>query len=397
MAAHLPQGFRAAGVHCGIKSNPQKEDLTLIVSDSPAVAAGVYTQNLVCGAPVQLNRSRTPSESIRAVVVNSGVANACTGEQGMRDAQAMARLAAATCGAAEEQALVMSTGIIGQHLPMDRIEQGLASAGSQLADSDDALLRAARGMMTTDTVPKIQGRDLMLDGREVRITGIAKGAAMIGPNMATMLGVLLTDAALTPRDAQAALVTAVNDSFNCISVEGHTSTSDMVLLLAGGAAGGPTLAGASLQKFQGVLNQICEELARAIPTDGEGASHLITIEVCGCASTEDARRIAKTVANSPLVKTAITGADPNWGRIVSAAGYAEVPFDPTGVSLWVNSFLLYKNGAPVDFEAEKVSASIRDHRDTGIVLLFSEGAASARFWTMDLTAEYVRLNADYHT
>ncbi len=397
MAVHLPQGFRAASVHCGIKSDPQKEDLTLIVSDGPAVAAGVYTQNIVCGAPVQLTRSRTPSENIRAVVVNSGIANACTGEQGLSDAQEMARLAAATCGATQEQALVMSTGIIGHHLPMDRIEQGLASAGSQLADSDDALLRAARGIMTTDTVPKIQGRELMLDGCEVRIAGIAKGAAMIGPNMATMLGVLLTDAALKASDAQAALVTAVNDSFNCVSVEGHTSTSDMVLLLAGGGAGGPKLAGASLRKFQDALNQICEELARAIPADGEGASHLITIEVHGCASTEDARRIAKTVANSALVKTAVTGADPNWGRIVSAAGYAEVPFDPTRVSLLVNSFLLYENGAPVEFEVDKVSASIRDHRDTGIVLLFSEGAASARFWTTDLTAEYVRFNSDYHT
>ena len=397
MEYHLPQGFRAAGVHCGIKSDPKKEDLSLIVSDRDAVTAGVYTQNVVCGAPVLLDRARTPSEHIRAVVVNSGVANACTGDRGMRDAERMAQLAADCCGADPQQALVLSTGVIGQHLPMERIAEGIADAASRLAETDDALLAAARGMMTTDTVHKIFGTQLTLDGQSIQVTGIAKGAAMIGPNMATMLAVVMTDAALTAADAQATLTETVDDSFNCISVEGHMSTSDSVLLLANGAAGGPVLAGESLRVFKGAVGQVCEELARAIPSDGEGASHLITIEVHGCTSVENARQIARNVADSPLVKTAIAGADPNWGRIVSAAGYAGVTFDPTGVSLLVNGFLLYESGAPVEFEPAKVSASIRGQRETGVVLLFSEGSSSARFWTSDLTAEYVRLNAEYHT
>ncbi len=397
MEYHLPQGFRAAGVHCGIKSDPKKEDLSLIVSDRDAVTAGVYTQNVVCGAPVLLDRARTPSEHIRAVVVNSGVANACTGDRGLRDAESMAQLAADCCGADQQQALVLSTGVIGQHLPMERIAEGIADAASRLAETDDALLAAARGMMTTDTVHKIFGTQLTLDGQSIQVTGVAKGAAMIGPNMATMLAVVMTDAALTATDAQVTLTEAVDDSFNCISVEGHMSTSDSVLLLANGAAGGPVLAGESLRVFKGAVGQVCEELARAIPSDGEGASHLITIEVHGCTSVENARQIARNVADSPLVKTAMAGADPNWGRIVSAAGYAGVTFDPTGVSLLVNGFLLYESGAPVEFEPAKVSASIRGQRETGVVLLFSEGSSSARFWTSDLTAEYVRLNAEYHT
>jgi glutamate N-acetyltransferase/amino-acid N-acetyltransferase len=215
--------------------------------------------------------------------------------------------------------------------------------------------------------------------------------------MATMLALIMTDANLAPDTAQAALRTATDDSFNCMSVDGHMSTNDTVLLLANGAAGGEPLAGDDLAAFQTVLNEVCVDLAKSIPTDGEGATHLIILDVKGCADRKTALDIAKTVANSPLVKTAIHGADPNWGRIVSAAGYAGVPFNPKGVSLWVNGHLLYKDGAPVEFDGKAVSNSIRDNRDTDVVLQFSEGTASRRFWTTDLTAEYVRLNADYHT
>jgi glutamate N-acetyltransferase/amino-acid N-acetyltransferase len=252
-------------------------------------------------------------------------------------------------------------------------------------------------MLTTDTVPKLAGRSLEIDGRTVQITGLAKGAAMIGPNMATMLAVILTDAVIDPQSAQRMLASATDDTFNCISVEGHVSTNDSVVLLANGASGSDVSTGRAKDLFTTGLCHVCEDLARAIPSDGEGATHLITIEIHGCANREDARRIAKTVANSPLVKTAIAGADPNWGRIVSAAGYAGVQFDPMMVSLHVNGLLLYERGVPVPFDGAKVSQSIRDHRDTSIVLLFSEGSSSARFWTSDLTAEYVRLNADYHT
>ena len=397
MSIPVPKDFLLAGVHCRIKSNPQQPDLTMVMSETPATAAGVYTTNVVCGAPVVLDRQRTPSDRIRTVIINSGIANACTGARGLEDARKMAGLAAAACGAEEDQALVMSTGLIGEFLPMDKIEQGVMAAAVKLGKNQPSLISAARGMMTTDTVHKLAGRTLTLAGHQIQITGMAKGAGMIGPDMATMLGLILTDAELTPEVAQLALEGAVQLSFNCISVEGHTSTSDTVLLLANGASGAGPLEGDDLDCFRDALEQVCIELARAIPADGEGASHLITIEVAGCADRQSAAQIAKTVANSPLVKTAVAGADPNWGRIVSAAGYAGVPFDPAGVSLQVNGVLLYRGGTPVDFDAQQVSAAIRDHRDTLVKLELNEGDAAATFWTSDLTAEYVRLNADYHT
>jgi glutamate N-acetyltransferase/amino-acid N-acetyltransferase len=397
MSVRVPKGFLLAGVHCRIKSDPQKQDLGLVMSEVPATAAGVYTTNVVHGAPVALNRRRTPSDRIRAVVISSGVANACTGQRGLRDAEEMVRLAALACGAEADQALVLTTGVIGAFLPMDKIEQGIAAAAVKLDSSQQALISAARSMMTTDTVHKLAGRSLGLSGRQVEVTGMAKGAAMIGPNMATMLAVILTDAPLTPAAAQAALSAAVDETFNCISVEGHMSTSDTALLLANGQAGGEPLSGDDLAAFQQALDEVCGELARAMPADGEGATHLIAIEVGGCADRQSARQIARTVANSALVKTAIAGADPNWGRIVSAAGYAGVPFDPDGVSLRLNGVLLYQGGTPVAFDAQAASESIRNNRDVLIQLELSEGDAAARFWTADLTAEYVRLNADYHT
>jgi glutamate N-acetyltransferase/amino-acid N-acetyltransferase len=397
MTFTVPQGYRLAGVYAGLKRNTSKLDVALIVSDRPATAAGVYTQNLVFAAPVGLDRQRTPSAKVRAIVINSGNANACTGERGDRDAAQMAALGASVCGAKSDEALVLSTGVIGEFLPMEKIEAGIQAAAKLLGNNEDALVAAARGMLTTDTTHKLAGRTLTLGGRTVQITGMAKGAAMIGPNMATMLGVVLTDATLAPEVAQAALTEAVTDSFNCISVEGHMSTNDTVLLLANGAAGTAPLAGDDRAAFQQALNDVCQELARAIPADGEGVTHLVTIDIAGCASRADARQIAKTVAESALVKTAIAGADPNWGRIVSAAGYAGVKFRPTGVSLWVNGLLLYDHGVPVRFDAAAVSSSIRDNRDTAIKLQFEEGEAGIRFWTTDLTAEYVRLNADYHT
>jgi glutamate N-acetyltransferase/amino-acid N-acetyltransferase len=397
MNNQLPQGFRAAGVHCGIKHDPDKLDLSLVVSDSAAVAVGLFTQNLVCAAPVKLCQQRTPSDQVRGVVINSGIANACTGEQGRLDADKMSQLAARTYAVEPQQVLVLSTGVIGQMLPMEKIEAGINAAVNQLSAQQTALLAAARGMMTTDTREKLTSREFQADGTDIRITGMAKGAAMIGPNLATMLALIMTDAALDVEVAQAGLIDAADESFNCISVEGHTSTNDTVLLLANGAAGGPVLTGQSLAAFQATLVEVCEDLAQSIPADGEGASHLITVEVHGCRTRAEAVKIARNIADSPLVKTAITGADPNWGRIVSAAGYAGVTFDVQNVSLHVNSHLLYERGIPVAFDAEKVSASIRGDRNTSLVLLLDEGTASARFWTTDLTAEYVRLNADYHT
>ena len=397
MSIGVPLGFRMAGVHGGLKRNPQKQDVALVLTDRAATAAGVYTQNLVFAAPVAWDRRHTPSANIRAIAINSGNANACTGERGDQDAARMAEIAASACGVRADEVLVLSTGIIGEYLPMEKIERGLRQAAERLASDEDSLVACARGMLTTDTTHKLATRHIELSGRRVRITGMAKGAAMIGPRMATMLGVILTDAPLAVDDARRSLSEVTDQTFNCISVDGHMSTNDTVLLLANGAAGGAELAGDELARFEHGLLEVCAELARSIPADGEGATHLVTIETRGLRTAADARSVAKTVAESLLVKTAITGADPNWGRIVSAAGYAGVAFDPSKVSLKVNGTPLYDRGAPVAFDRELVSGSIRDNRDTLIELRFGEGEATSRFWTTDLTAEYVRLNADYHT
>ena len=398
MSINLPAGYRAAGVHCGVKPNTTKLDVALIVSDLPATAAGVYTRNLVCGAPVQLDRVRTPGRGFRAIVVNSGVANACTGEQGLKNAAQMTEWAAATVGAAGNEALVLSTGVIGVQLPMDRIEAGIKAAGAELADTEAAFHNAAHAMMTTDTVEKIASRVITLsDGKRVTLCGLCKGAAMIGPNMATMLCVLLTDAALSPADAQDILRRVADQTFNCISVEGHTSTSDTVLFMANGAVDSEPLHEADRRHFAETLLDVASELARMIPNDGEGVSHLITVNVHGLATRRDAKAVAKTIANDVLVKTAICGADPNWGRIVSAAGRAGVDFNPAKVSLKVNGFDLYRNGTPLTFDKQKVSDAIRNQRETIFDLYFEEGEAHIRFWTSDLTCEYVHMNADYTT
>ncbi len=394
----IPKGYRFAGVHCAIKPNTTKLDFALVVSDLPATAAGVYTQNLNCGAPVVYDRQRTPGRGFRVVATDSGVANACTGRRGLENARKMAEFAGEAVGARGDQTLVMSTGVIGVHLPMDRIAVGAELAAAKLGSSLKHFEKAATAMMTTDTKLKIVSRETTLsNGKTIRIAGMCKGAAMIGPNMATMLATLMTDAALAPEDAQKILRAAVEDTFNCVSVEGHTSTSDTVLFLANGAADSTELSGADLDAFAALLLDMCQELAPMIPGDGEGASHLITIDVFGAPDRESAKKLAQTVANDALVKTAIYGADPNWGRIVSATGRAGVPYDPSKVSLKVNGCLLYENGAPVDFDKEAVSKSIRDNRDTSFEIFFQEGDAKIRFWTSDLTTEYVHLNADYTT
>lgn len=397
MNLQLPKGFLFAGVHAGIKRNPNKEDLTLVHCPRGATAAGVYTTNRVFAAPVALDRKRTPAAGMRVVVANSGNANACTGPRGEEDARSMARLAAEAVGAREEQALVLSTGIIGHFLPMDKIAAGIAAAARRLAADQEAFLAAARGILTTDKGIKIASRAITLSEGTVRLAGMCKGAGMIGPQMATMLAILTTDAAMTPAQAQAVLAAAVEESFNCISVEGHMSTNDTVLLLASGQATPEPPGEGDLAALQAGLTELCIELARQIPDDGEGASHLITLEVRGLRTREEAHRIAATVANSALVKTAIAGGDPNWGRIVSAAGYAGVPFDPEGVDVAINGHLLYERGTPVPFDARTVSEAIKGQRETQIVLTFREGSAAVRYWTSDLNVEYVRFNADYTT
>ncbi|MFO0904989.1 MAG: bifunctional glutamate N-acetyltransferase/amino-acid acetyltransferase ArgJ [Pirellulales bacterium] len=397
MAIQVPAGFQLAGVYCGIKSDPSRLDFTLIHCPQAATAAGVYTQNLVYAAPVALDRKRTPTANFRVLAVNSGNANACTGDRGMRDAETMAHMAAVSCQATAEQALVMSTGIIGEFLPMDRIGAGAKAAAAKLGSDEAAFLSAARGIMTTDQYHKVASRSLTLADKTVRIAGMCKGAGMIGPNMATMLGIILTDAQLSPAEAQEMLAYVADRSFNCIAVEGHMSTNDTLVLLASGAAGTGPLSDADRGVFQQALLETSIELCRQIPDDGEGASHLIVIDVRGCRTRAEARQIAKTIAESALVKTAVYGADPNWGRIVSAAGYAGVPFDPARLNLQINGLPLYRAGAPVPFDAAVVSAAIKNQRETLVELTLAEGDAECRFWTSDLGHEYINVNADYHT
>jgi glutamate N-acetyltransferase/amino-acid N-acetyltransferase len=393
----LPKGFRVAGAHAGLKRNPTREDISLVVSDLPATAAGVYTTNLVFAAPVAFDRARTPGTGFRAVAINSGNANACTGTRGLDDAAAMAGAAAAALAVPEAGVLVLSTGIIGEFLPLGKIKAGIEVVAGRLGTDADAVVTAARGMMTTDTRPKLSGSSFQAAGVAHTLFGMAKGAAMVGPRMATMLGVILTDAALAPADAQRLLGEATEQTFNCVSVDGHTSTNDTVLLLANGAAGGTPLTGKGLEAFGRALIDACEALAREIADDGEGATHVLRVEVSGCRTRDDARQIARTVADSPLVKTAIHGADPNWGRIVSAAGYSGVAFDPDKLVLRLNGTLLFEHGQPVPFDADRVSESIKAARETLIELAVHAGPASIRFYSSDLTAEYVHLNADYHT
>lgn len=393
----LPAGFQAAGLHCGIKSDPAKLDLCLFASDRPASLAGVFTQNKVCGAPVKISRERVPRGTGRAVVINSGNANACTGERGNEDARWMTEQTAAVIACEVEDVVVCSTGIIGHFLPKDALESGIPAAANQLASTPEAFNAASRAMMTTDTFAKQTTRTVEVAGTTVRVSAAAKGAAMIGPNMATMLSVVMTDAALTPQQTDAMLRHAVDRSFNCISVEGHTSTSDTVFLFANGAAGHAELDDASRAAVQSAIDDVTMEMAQAIIRDAEGADHFVTIDVEGARTRDEAHRIAKEIADSALVKTAITGADPNWGRIVSAAGYAGVEFREEDVSLLVNDVLIYEAGTPTEYDEAALSQSIRDNRDVSIRLRLSHGVADVRFWTSDLTAEYVRLNSEYTT
>lgn len=392
-----PKGYRYAGVVSGLRSEPNRRDIALVVSDRPASVAGVFTQNRVCAAPVQVCRARVPGAHARGVVICSGNANACTGEQGLRDARAMTQTVATVLGVVPEAILVASTGIIGRPLPMPVVIPGIHQALSALTPESKGLDDAAAAILTTDTCTKLASTRFSWDGVDYTVTGFAKGAAMIGPNMATMLAFVLTDAPVAPTEWQEMLAQAVDASFNCISVEGHMSTNDTVLAFANGAAGGRELQGAGLDLLAHALDEICTRLARKIIQDAEGATHILTLHVEGLRTVADARKIAKTVAESALVKTALFGADPNWGRIVSAAGYAGVDFAERDVSLWLAGTLLYDRGVPVPFDAAAVSNHIKSHREIDARLVFTLGTARTTFWTSDLTYDYVRLNADYTT
>jgi glutamate N-acetyltransferase/amino-acid N-acetyltransferase len=391
----LARGYRYAGIHCGLRPDPERRDLALIVSDTPAAAAGVFTQNRVQAAPVRVCRERLPSADARGVVVCSGNANACTGQRGIDDARRMAVVAAEMVGCRAGQILVCSTGVIGQHLPMPTIEAGIRTAARELSVSSGALDDVARAILTTDTCTKVSTREVNVGGLPVRVTGFAKGAAMIGPNMATLLAYVLSDAAVAPQDLASLASQAGDQTFNCITVEGHTSTNDTLLLLANGQ--GAAIRGESLARFASAVTEVCADLARAIAADAEGASHLVRIDVEGLRDDIEARRVAKAVAESALVKTALFGADPNWGRIVSAAGNAGVEFEEEHLSLWLGDLQLYDAGVPQPFDAATASAYLKNNREVHLRLRFTLGTGRTTFWTCDLTYDYVRLNAEYTT
>lgn len=387
----LAPGYRFAGMHCGIRRETDRMDLAVALSDRPAVVAGAFTQNCVKAAPVRVCLERTPGDNLRGVIVCSGNANACTGDQGLLDARRMADHAAQVAGFGSSSFVVASTGVIGRMLPMDKVNPGIEQIVPSARHTSEGFEAFARAIMTTDTVIKVATRQV----HGITLTGVCKGAAMIGPNMATLLAFVFTDASISPEDLSLLTKRAAARSFNCVRVEGHTSTNDTLLVFANGA--GQRLHGSALSHFAAAVEDVCSDLARQIAADAEGANHLVTINVEGTRDDAEAYAIACAVADSPLCKTAIFGADPNWGRFVSAAGYAGVPFDEEQLSLWLGDVCLYEHGRPLPFDATAASAYLRHHREVGLRLRFTLGSGRSTVWTCDLTVEYVKLNADYTT
>jgi glutamate N-acetyltransferase/amino-acid N-acetyltransferase len=385
-----PRGFRASGVSAGIKASGAL-DLALLVSDTPATAAAVFTTNRAQAAPVIVSREHLARSGgqARAVIVNSGCANACTGDAGTHVARAMADDAARLVGCPAEQVLVASTGVIGVSLSIDKIRGALPAAFRALgADQGPA---AARAIMTTDPFPK----EAAVRSGAFSIGGMAKGSGMIEPMMATMLGFVTTDASVPPPLLDRALREAVNDTFNAITVDGECSTNDTVMLLANGASGVRVDEG-GYAAFAASLRSVCLELALGIVRGGEGATKLVTVNVTGAASAEDARRAAKAIANSPLVKTAIHGGDPNWGRLIAVAGRAGVAFELARAGVTIGSTVLFKDGAPHDENAPQAAEYLKG-KDITVAVDLGAGRASSTVWTCDLSAEYVKINADYRT
>ncbi|WP_228845237.1 bifunctional glutamate N-acetyltransferase/amino-acid acetyltransferase ArgJ [Phototrophicus methaneseepsis] len=395
-------GFHVAGVHAGLKKNG-KLDFAIIASDVPCVAAGVFTQNTVKAAPVLLNMERLAASATdkRAVAINTVSANACTGEQGMQNARRMSELVAEAIDASAEQIFVMSTGVIGTQLPMQKIEQGVSLASQALGDDWQS---AAAAIMTTDTRPKQAAITVETEQGSYTIAGISKGSGMIAPNMATMLCVVTTDAELSPALAQSSLGAAADVSFNRIVVDGDTSTNDMVILLANGQSDITVEGDAMSQQFQAALNEVLTSLSKQIVRDGEGVSKFISLHVEGAHSDEDALQIARTIATSPLVKTAFYGNDANWGRIIAAAGRAGVPFDPDKAALYFavgedavdGKLCLFANGQVAAYSEEDATAIITQD-DVTVSLDCGNGDGSCHIWTCDLSHEYVSINGDYRS
>ncbi|MTI85691.1 MAG: bifunctional ornithine acetyltransferase/N-acetylglutamate synthase [Firmicutes bacterium] len=388
------RGYLAAGIRSGCKNG--KRDLALLYSQHPATAAGVFTQNKVKAHPLLLTRERVAKGSARAVVINSGNANACNGSGGMEDARKMTAEVSRLMGMEEESVVVASTGVIGQPMPMDKIIPGIEVAVSEL--NADGGADAAEAIMTTDTVIKETAVAVEMGGVRVTIGGMAKGSGMIHPNMATMLGFITTDAVVSPKALKAALGYAVERSFNMITVDGDTSTNDMVLVMANGAAGGPELSTDSKEfiVFQKALLEVCNRLAKMVARDGEGATKLLEVKVSNAGTEEDARLAAKAVASSSLVKSAIFGRDANWGRILCAVGYSGAEFDPQKVDIFIGAEQVARAGGALNFSEEN-ALQILAADEVVIAVDMKTGRFGATAWGCDLTYDYVKINADYRT
>lgn len=391
-----PKGFRAAGLYCGLKRS-ERNDLGAIVCEVPAAAAGVYTLNVFQAAPLKVTKESIAAEGkLQAIVVNSGNANACTGKEGEDDAYRMRLAAAQAFGLAEHYVGVASTGVIGERLPMEKIESGIAALPEQLAvDGSEAFCQA---ILTTDLVKKEVCVQVEIDGKNVTIGGAAKGSGMIEPNMATMLGFITTDANIDPAGLQQLLGQVTDDTFNMITVDGDTSTNDMVVAMASGLAGNEPLHPGHPQwnDYAAAFGHVAEVLAKAIARDGEGATKLVEVQVRGAKSDASARRIVKTVIGSSLVKTAMFGADANWGRIIAAVGRSGEQVNPDTVDIRIGDFTVMEQSRPVTFNEEQAEEYLKG--DTVVIAIdLHGGSGSAVGWGCDLTYEYVRINAAYRT
>ncbi len=390
-----PTGFKSAALHCGIKAKPGALDLAVLATDTFASMAGIFTTNLAQAAPVLVSKQylETTHGVGCAIVVNSGCANACTGADGLANAKRMTEEVAAALGCPPEHVLVASTGVIGVGLPMTRVVAGIQQACSSLARGSGS--EAARAIMTTDPFPKEHSVRVTTPRGSFVVGAMAKGSGMIEPNMATMLGFITTDAQVTPEILQRALVESARDTFNAITVDGECSTNDSLFAMASGSSGVVIDDSLYPALLDGLLS-VSEPLALGIVRGGEGATKVIAVSVYDAPTSDDARQVARTIANSPLVKTAVHGADPNWGRIVAAAGRSGVKFDMQKVTVRVGGILLFENGLPHDESAPKAAEILK--RDTvDIEVSLGSGSASATIWGCDLSAEYVRINGEYRT
>jgi glutamate N-acetyltransferase/amino-acid N-acetyltransferase len=386
------RGFTAGAVEAGIKY-PGKLDLAILSSEAPCVAAGVFTTNAIKSAPVILSQKHLRNKKLQAVVVNSGCANACTAEKGLADAAETTDLVAKKLGLKSDDVLVASTGVIGVPLPMDKIKDGIG----KISLSKEGGARFAKAIMTTDTFAKEIALTVEDNSGTYVIGGAAKGAGMIHPNMATMLCFVTTDAAIEADFLQQALRRAVDDSFNMITVDGDTSPSDTVVVLANGLAGNKVINKKNGQLFQEALNEVCLYLAKSIARDGEGATKLIEVIVEGALNRDEARMAARTIANSPLVKSAIHGNDPNWGRIVAALGRSGARIVEKKIDVYMNGVCVMQQGIPAAFDKEKLSQSIAHSKEVLIKLNLNQGKGNATAWGCDLSEEYVTINSAYTT